>query len=70
VLTDETGASLVLEDIPSLPQGTVDLLPFLPSSTLQNCSMLVMFEHILDQGRLVAQPLTVIKDGTVTRLLY
>lgn len=70
VITDESGARLVLEDIPSLPQGTVDLLPFLSASVLRDCLVLVMFEHILDQGRLVAQPLTVIKDETVTRLLY
>ncbi|UQZ36400.1 hypothetical protein C2I18_24435 [Paenibacillus sp. PK3_47] len=70
VMTDESGSSLVLEDIPSLPQGTVSLLPFLSAPALQDCSVLVMFEHILDSGRLVAQPLTVIKDETVTRLLY
>ncbi|MHA6532414.1 SWIM zinc finger family protein [Paenibacillus sp. BAC0078] len=70
VITDESGSSLVLEDIPSLPQGTVNLLPFLPASSLADSYILVMFEHRLDQGRLVAQPLTVIKDGEITRLLY
>ncbi|WP_342439834.1 SWIM zinc finger family protein [Paenibacillus sp. FSL L8-0436] len=70
VITDESGSRLVLEDIPSLPQGTVDLLPFLPASFQTDCAILVMFEHHLDSGRLTAQPLTIIKDKAVTRLLY
>lgn len=70
VVTDESGSQLVLEDIPSLPQGTVELLPFLPASLLADSCVLVMFEHRLDQGRLVAQPLTVLKDREITRLLY
>ncbi|MNO02741.1 hypothetical protein D3C81_2232360 [compost metagenome] len=70
MITDESGSTLVLEDIPSLPQGTVTLLPFLPASSLADSYILVMFEHRLDQGRLVAQPLTIIKDGGITRLLY
>ncbi|OKP82669.1 SWIM zinc finger family protein [Paenibacillus sp. P32E] len=70
VITDEFGTGLVLEDIPSLPQGTLELLPFLPATTLKNCCILVMFEHLLDQGRLIAQPLTLIQGGSITRLLY
>ncbi|MCE3200683.1 SWIM zinc finger family protein [Paenibacillus sonchi] len=70
VLTDDAGVQLVLDDIPSLPQGTLELLPFLPASAMKDCCVLVMFEHLLDQGRLVAQPLTIIQDGAITRLLY
>lgn len=70
VITDESGSSLVLEDIPSLPQGTVDLLPFLPEAAQRDCLLLVMFEHNLDDGRLTAQPLTVLKDEEMFRLLY
>ncbi|WP_379133639.1 SWIM zinc finger family protein [Paenibacillus sp. sgz500958] len=70
VITDESGVQLVLEDIPSLPQGTVQLLPYLPASSHTDCLLLVMFEHHLDQGRLVAQPLTWIKGEVITRLLY
>jgi hypothetical protein len=70
VLTDESGGQLVLEDIPSLPQGTVQLLPFLPPASFKGCSVLVMFEHNLDQGRLTAQPLSIISDQGITRLLY
>ncbi|MBW4083360.1 SWIM zinc finger family protein [Paenibacillus sp. S150] len=69
-LTDEAGGQLVMEDIPSLPQGTLELLPFLPASALKDCCILVMFEHLLDQGRLIAQPLTLIQGGEITRLLY
>ncbi|MNC65846.1 hypothetical protein D3C75_1161780 [compost metagenome] len=70
VITDDAGVQLVLGDIPSLPQGTLELLPFLPASALKDCCVLVMFEHLLDQGRLVAQPLTIIQGGAITRLLY
>ncbi|MBT2291650.1 SWIM zinc finger family protein [Paenibacillus albidus] len=70
VLTDESGKHLVLEDIPALPQGTLALLPYLNEDQTQEISVLVMFEHRMDQGRLVAQPLTLITNETVTRLLY
>ncbi|MNP80761.1 hypothetical protein D3C76_1789460 [compost metagenome] len=59
----------MLEDIPALPQGTTALLPFLPAVCLQNCSLLVMFEHDMDRGRLAAQPLGIIHAEGITRLL-
>lgn len=70
VLTDESGGQLVLEDIPSLAQGTLELLPFLPPASFKDCSVLVMFEHNLDQGKLLAQPLSIINSEGITRLLY
>lgn len=70
VLTDESGGQLVLEDIPSLAQGTLELLPFLPPASLKDCSVLVMLEHNLDQGKLLAQPLSIINSEGITRLLY
>ncbi|MNB94166.1 hypothetical protein D3C75_413140 [compost metagenome] len=69
VLTDESGVQLVLEDIPSLSQGTVALLPFLPPVCFGECSLLVMFEHEMDRGRLAAQPLSIIHAEGITRLL-
>ncbi|WP_342565919.1 SWIM zinc finger family protein [Paenibacillus sp. FSL R7-0345] len=69
LITDEAGGQLVLEDIPALPQGTTALLPFLPAVCLQNCSLLVMFEHDMDRGRLAAQPLGIIHAEGITRLL-
>lgn len=70
VMTDGEGTRLLLEDLPSVPQGTVELLPFLPAGAREDCAVLVMFEHDLDQGRLRAQPLSVIKDEEITRLLF
>ncbi|AIQ41241.1 SWIM zinc finger family protein [Paenibacillus sp. FSL R5-0912] len=70
VITDESGSRLALEDIPSLPQGTVHMLPFVPATAHTDCYLLVMFEHNLDEGRLTAQPLTVIKGEEIIRLLY
>lgn len=70
VLTDGEGTRLLLEDIPSVPQGTVGLLPFLPAGAREDCTVMVMFEHDLDQGRLRAQPLSVLMDEEVIRLLY
>ncbi|ULO05314.1 SWIM zinc finger family protein [Paenibacillus sp. 19GGS1-52] len=69
-ITDESGYQLVLEDISALPEGTVGLLPYLDAAQVDNSSILVMFEHRMDQGRLVAQPLTIVKDAAITRLLY
>lgn len=70
VITDDSGSRIVLEDISSLPQGTVELLPFLTASSLTDCFLLVMFKNHLEEGRLVAQPMTLIKEDSVTRLLY
>ncbi|KGE16788.1 SWIM zinc finger family protein [Paenibacillus wynnii] len=69
-IEDETGELLVLEDLLSLPQGTVSFLPFLDPIQVEDSSVLVMFEHRMDQGRLIAQPLTFITRTLVTRLLY
>ncbi|MCL6603628.1 MAG: SWIM zinc finger domain-containing protein [Paenibacillus sp.] len=69
-IMDEFGEQLVLEDLPALPQGTVSYLPFLEPRQLENSSVLVMFEHLTDQGRLIAQPLTFITVTHITRLLY
>lgn len=70
VMTDEEGTRLLLEDLPSMPQGSTDLLPLLPEGARGDCAVLVMFEHDLDQGRLRAQPLTVLKGEEMIRLLY
>lgn len=69
ILSDESGALLVLEDIPGLSQGTAALLPFLPQVCLQSSSLLVMFEHVMDRGRLTAQPLGIVHAEGITRLL-
>ncbi|WP_150268426.1 SWIM zinc finger family protein [Paenibacillus tepidiphilus] len=68
--TDSEGQSIVLEDIYPLAEGSVELLPFLPEGVLRECALLVMFHHHPDNNRLIAQPLTVFKDGQAYRLLY
>lgn len=68
--TDEAGQSIVLEDIYSLAEGTVHLLPFLPAEALSDCTLLAMFHHNPDTNRLSAQPLTVFKGDEAYRLMY
>ncbi|SET34731.1 SWIM zinc finger family protein [Paenibacillus sp. NFR01] len=68
--TDEAGQTIVLEDIYSLAEGTVHLLPFLPAEALSDCTLLAMFHHNPDTSRLSAQPLTVFKGDEAYRLLY
>ncbi|WP_172255097.1 SWIM zinc finger family protein [Saccharibacillus deserti] len=69
-LVDETGAALELRDIYRLPQPTTPLLSLVDPTLLEEGLVLAMFEHRMDTGRLAAQPLTLIKGGRITRLLY
>ncbi|WP_289355362.1 SWIM zinc finger family protein [Paenibacillus sp. S-12] len=70
VLQDERGQQIVLRDICGFHHSTVSLLPLLPTGWTQDAAMLVMFEHRLESGRLIAQPLTIMKDAEMIRLLY
>lgn len=70
VMTDESGQHLVLDDAIEFGYATVSLLPHIPAENLTDTTILVMFEHRLDSGRLVAQPLTIIKGADMIRLLY
>ncbi|NGZ76435.1 SWIM zinc finger family protein [Saccharibacillus alkalitolerans] len=69
-LVDESGAALELGDIYRLPQPTTPLLPLVDPSLLDDCAVLAMFEHRMDTGQLVAQPLTLIQGDRIMRLLY
>ncbi|MBN3525131.1 SWIM zinc finger family protein [Paenibacillus apiarius] len=69
-ITDASGQHLALGDVFAFGHATVSLLPHIPSASLKDTAMLVMFEHGLDSGRLVAQPLTIIKGADMIRLLY
>ncbi|MDO3409866.1 SWIM zinc finger family protein [Saccharibacillus sp. CPCC 101409] len=69
-LVDEAGDTLALGDVYRLPQGSTSLLALTESSLLEDCCVLAMFEHRMDTGRLVAQPLTLIQGERITRLLY
>ncbi|CAH1058038.1 SWIM zinc finger family protein [Paenibacillus pseudetheri] len=70
VLTDESGQYLVLDQIVALEQDTLALLQYFTLEELSDTTMLLMFEHQLDTGRLKAQPLTLIKGIEMIRLLY
>lgn len=67
-ITDEAGQSIGLADV--FLEPTVPMLRFLPEEKLSGVSMLVMFEHCLLTGRLLAQPLTIITNNEIIRLLY
>ncbi|MEK8130532.1 SWIM zinc finger family protein [Paenibacillus filicis] len=67
---DEAGQFLVLDDAVVDGPATVELLSFLPPEQLKDVAMLVVFGHRLDSGRLVVQPLSVISETRLTRLLY
>lgn len=69
-LVDSAGNSLRLGDVFRLPQGSTKLLSLVDSSLLDDCCVLAMFEHRMDTGRLIAQPLTILQGSRVARLLY
>ncbi|MEF3306618.1 SWIM zinc finger family protein [Paenibacillus sp. GYB003] len=70
VIADESGQQMALDDAPAFGNGTVSLLPYVPADRLRDAAVLVLFEHRPDNGRLVAQPLTIIKGADMIRLLY
>ncbi|WP_409342774.1 SWIM zinc finger family protein [Paenibacillus sp. MBLB4367] len=69
-LEDERGNRISLGDISRLQHPTVQLLPLLKREHFRDQVMLVMFEHDLGSGRLMAQPLTLITGQERIRLLY
>ncbi|MBD8498436.1 SWIM zinc finger family protein [Paenibacillus arenosi] len=70
VIMDEARQHVLLNDVFSLGHKTVPLLSHVSEANLRDMTMLVMFEHDQDSGRLAAQPLTIIKGADITRLLY
>jgi len=70
VVLDEAGQQIVLDDVCASHHSTVSLLPLLPVDWTKDAAMLVMFEHRLASGRLLAQPLTIMKDAEMIRLMY
>ncbi len=69
-LVDSAGNTLQLGDVYRLPQASTQLLSLVDSSLLVDCCVLAMFEHRMDTGRLIAQPLTILQGDRVARLLY
>lgn len=70
VITDVAGQHLVLDQVAALDQDTLPLLQYFAFDQLSDMTMLLMFEHQLDTGRLKVQPLTLIKGKEMIRLLY
>lgn len=69
-LEDGQGKRIALGDIKRLQQPSAQLLPLLKKAYLKEQAMLVMFEHDLGTGQLLAQPLTLITERERIRLLY
>ncbi|WP_141501244.1 SWIM zinc finger family protein [Paenibacillus luteus] len=70
VLVDEQGARLPLAHIQRINQPTMQLLPYVSPSMLTETAVLVMFEDRLAEGKLVAQPLTLMTNDDIVRLFY
>ncbi|WP_391573929.1 SWIM zinc finger family protein [Cohnella sp.] len=69
-LVDDQGGRLPLADIEYLEQPTTHLLTLLHRRDVKGKAMLAMFEHDAESGRLNVQPLSVVTDDAVVRLLY
>ncbi|MFB9276018.1 SWIM zinc finger family protein [Cohnella cellulosilytica] len=69
-LVDEQENKLPLADIAYLEQPTTHLLPLLHRRDVKGQALLAMFGHDAESGRLSAQPLSVVTDRAVVRLLY
>lgn len=70
VITDNSGAELTLEHTGELGRNTVSLLPYIQPELMRDASLLVLFRHKPETGRLAVQPLTFIQGERMVRLLY
>lgn len=71
VLRDAQGKYLpVSTTIITAPQRLEDILPLLPAEDLREQAALVMFRHDVDTGRLEVQPMSIITERRIVRLLY
>lgn len=66
-IRSQEGVELALAG--ALPWDTLALLPHIASDFLQNCCMLVAMAHDSKAGRLAVQPLSIVKDDRVLRLV-
>ena len=69
-ITDGSGQHLVLGTVSGIYADTVQLLSFLPADQLRDVAVLGIFEHRMDTGELVLQPLSIVTNDTIVRLLY
>ncbi|MFX3632769.1 MAG: SWIM zinc finger family protein [Candidatus Pristimantibacillus sp.] len=70
VLVDKNGARLALGDIQEIGHPTTQLLELLNAAQLHDVNVMVIFEHDLVTGHLIAQPLTIVTNSEIIRLLY
>ncbi|CAM4436307.1 hypothetical protein FHS16_001615 [Paenibacillus endophyticus] len=69
-LIDGQGDRLPLATINRLKDATMELLPILDQESLIDAAVLVMFEDHIAEGKLVAQPLALVKERETIRLFY
>jgi hypothetical protein len=69
-LLDNAGGKLQLDDYAGGWKNTLHLLRILPKPELEDAAFLLLFHHEPGQFRLVAQPLSIIHETHITRLLY
>ncbi|NOU91721.1 SWIM zinc finger family protein [Paenibacillus sp. LMG 31456] len=69
-LLDAQGKQIVLQDTAYLAHATTHLLPLLTPELAANQAMLVLFEHELSSGRLIAQPLSLVTKREIIRFIY
>lgn len=67
-IADAQGETLELRDL--LEEGTVHLLKYMPKERLQDIALLGMFNHDMPSGRLTVQPLSIVNEQELVRLLY
>ncbi|MFF2888341.1 SWIM zinc finger family protein [Paenibacillus sp. NPDC057967] len=71
VLRDAQGKYLpVASTMITAPQRLEEILPLLPADDLKKQAALVMFRHDVDTGRLEVQPMSIITERRIIRLLY
>lgn len=70
VLEDDQGKQIPLADCPDLQPSTTAMLPLMKRDDLRGRAMLVRFEHDFEHNRLAAQPLSIVTEQGVIRLLY
>lgn len=71
IVEDEKGNRLVLEDNPfGLEPASVDLLRLVKEECLEGKALLVRFHNNLDTRKLRLQPLSIITENNIIRLVY
>lgn len=70
VAVDAAGGKLQLADVMDEGRQTVNLLRIMPKSDLEDAALLLLFRHVPEQCRLIAQPLSLVHPTHLIRLWY